>query len=297
MHYNLLDFKITDHFRQRAYERYNVNDTELQQFLLDNSPIHDVNISLVNGRITALSDKGNMFILDVNRKLLLTVYPSVNPAIANSNKELFDAQLASLIQISTLKTAQDMMQAIIDNTTKLAQNIHKLQTESIQNLSIDILQDIQQDMSMLKTTMRIISQETGHYTKHQAMLDDKKNEPTHEPTPKEMNIKVENSGIKQKEIIIDEPIQQTHYDKEQAINSALIRDKQILKDILTSKDKVKLHNWLTMHTSQQVATHAAKLLKESCTQTTLELGLRPQLNLVKYNQFKTYLQSLINKRT
>lgn len=294
MHYNLLDFKITDHFRQRAFERYNVDDTELQQFLLDNSPIHDVNISLVNGRITALSDAGNMFIVDINRKLLLTVYPSVNPAIANSNKELFDAQLASLIQISTLKTAQDMMQAIIDNTTKLAQNIHKLQTESIQNLSVDILQDIQQDMSMLKTTMRIISQETGHYTKHQAMLDDKQNE----ATPKEIDSNIENQGITQKTIISNEPKQhQTNYDKEQAINSALIRDKQILKDILTSKDKVKLHNWLTMHTSQQVATHAAKLLKESCTQTTLELGLRPQLNLVKYNQFKTYLQSLINKRT
>lgn len=292
MHYNLLDFKITDHFRQRAFERYNVDETELQQFLLDNSPIHDVNISLVNGRITALSDAGNMFIVDVNRKLLITVYPSVNPAIVNSNKELFDAQLASLIQITTLKTAQDMMQAITDTTTKLAQNIHKLQTESIQNLSIDILQDIQKDMAMLKTTMRIISQETGHYTQHQALLDDKKNE----PTPKEMNVKVENSGIKQKETIIDEPIQQTHYDKEQAINSTLIRDKQILKDILTSKDKVKLHNWLTMHTSQQVATHAAKLIKESCTQTTLELGLRPQLKLVKYNQFKTFLQSLINKR-
>lgn len=234
-----------------------------------------------------------MFIVDINRKILLTVYPSVNPAIANRNKELFDAQLASLIQISTLKTAQDMMQAIIDNTTQLAQNIHKLQTESIQNLSMDILQDIQQDMSMLKTTMRIISQETGHYAKHQAMLDDKQNE----ATPKEIDSNAENQGITQKAIISNEPKQpQTHYEKEQAINSALIKDKQILKDILTSKDKVKLHNWLTMHTSQQVATHAAKLLKESCTQTTLELGLRPQLNLVKYNQFKTYLQSLINKR-
>lgn len=290
MHYNLRDFKITDHFRQRAFERYNVDDTKLQQFLIDNSPIHDVNISLVNGRITALSDAGNMFIVDVNRKLLITVYPSINPAIANRNKELFDAQLASLIQISTLKTAQDMMQAIIDNTTKLAQNIHKLQTESIQNLSIDILQDIQQDMSMLNTTMRIISQETGHYTKHQTTLDEK------DLTPKELDLDVENQGMNQKAIISDEPKQQTHYEKEQAINSALIKDKQILKDILTSKDKVKLHNWLTRHTSQQVATHAAKLLKESCTQTTLEFGLRPQLNLVKYNQFKTYLQSLINKR-
>lgn len=159
---------------------------------------------------------------------------------------------------------------------------------------MDILQDIQQDMSMLKTTMRIISQETGHYAKHQAMLDDKQNE----ATPKEIDSNAENQGITQKAIISNEPKQpQTHYEKEQAINSALIKDKQILKDILTSKDKVKLHNWLTMHTSQQVATHAAKLLKESCTQTTLELGLRPQLNLVKYNQFKTYLQSLINKRT
>lgn len=288
MHYNLLDYAPTEHFKERAKERYGIGESQIEQFLKENTPANDTNTSTQPGRITVMSSIGNIFALDINNNTIVTVFKGMTSEIAKGYQHWFDTELSRLIQTAELLTAKSYANEIQDNTIRLNSNIEKLQHASVADLSPSILDEIQEDMAVVKTTFNLLSRQNNYYHRHK-----------HLDTVDMTNSKHTNHKPISNETTTNEMTQNTKENIKPpsgVTNGALLTDKLILKEILEAEDKVAINNWLTRNAKSQVASYTANMIKGSCTKTELEAGLKSQMAVVTHNNFKKFLKSVLATR-
>lgn len=282
MNYNLLEFAPTEHFKERAKERYGVEESQIEQFLKENTPANDTNTSTQPGRLSVMSSAGNIFAIDINNNTIVTVFKGMSAEIAKGYQHWFDDELSRLVQTAELLTAKSYANEIKENTKRLNLNIEKLQHESVADLNTEILDEIQEDMAVVKTTFNLLSRQNNYYHRHKNM--DKTEVVTVKSTsqvPSQPETTTNKNEIKPPSGIT---------------NNALLTDKIILKDVLEAEDKVAVNNWLNRNANSQVASYTSKMIKGSCTKTELEAGLKSQMSLVAHNNFKTFLKSLLATR-
>lgn len=282
MNYNLLEFAPTEHFKERAKERYGVEESQIEQFLKENTPANDTNTSTQPGRLSVMSSAGNIFAIDINNNTIVTVFKGMSAEIAKGYQHWFDDELSRLVQTAELLTAKSYANEIKENTKRLNLNIEKLQHESVADLNTEILDEIQEDMAVVKTTFNLLSRQNNYYHRHKNMdktdvmtVKSTSQVPSQQETTNNKNEIKPPSGI---------------------TNNALLTDKIVLKDVLEAEDKVAVNNWLNRNANSQVASYTAKMIKGSCTKTELEAGLKSQMSLVAHNNFKTFLKSLLATR-
>lgn len=282
MNYNLLEFAPTEHFKERAKERYGVEESQIEQFLKENTPANDTNTSTQPGRLSVMSSAGNIFAIDINNNTIVTVFKGMSAEIAKGYQHWFDDELSRLVQTAELLTAKSYANEIKENTKRLNLNIEKLQHESVADLNTEILDEIQEDMAVVKTTFNLLSRQNNYYHRHKNMD------------------KTEVVAVKSTSQVPSQPETTTNKNEIKPpsgiTNNALLTDKIVLKDLLEAEDKVAVNNWLNRNANSQVASYTSKMIKGSCTKTELEAGLKSQMSLVAHNNFKTFLKSLLATR-
>lgn len=174
--YNLENFTPTQHFLDRAKERFGIKTNEqLQKFIKDNNIVTDSGLTPTSNRESTLSRHGNMFIIDPKTQSIITVYKSITPVIAERKRMQFQDKLDTIIRESQVSTAKDYLSEIRDNFQRLYFNAMELINTPEQSLFAQIenpetefskIEQIYKDVTVIKTTLNLLSKQTNFYEQH-----------------------------------------------------------------------------------------------------------------------------------
>ena len=322
--YKLENFTPTDHFRERALERFGIQtDEELFQFIQDNNEVHDSGLTPTSSRQSTLSRQGNMFILDTNTNKLVTVYKSISPIIAERKKDEFQTKLNTIIRESQVSTAKDYLAEIKENIQRFylnAMNLINDQEESliyqISNPEIEFnkIEDIYKDMTIIRSTLNLLSKQTDFYEQHKMNYESKTTiEEPQQWSPKQTmslddfkdskyEVKTFNLNELPKtglfnayETILEKQTENNLPEdyKPKVSNNDLISDKDILKDYLEGPDRVIINNWFSKQGKSPLGSQVNKAIKSGYTQTQLESLVKSQLSIIHFNKFKNILKDTL----
>lgn len=316
--YKLENFTPTEHFRERALERFGIQtDEELFQFIQDNNEVHDSGLAPTSNRESTLSRQGNMFILDTINNKLVTVYKSISPAIAERKKDEFQAKLNMIIRESQVSTAKDYLSEIRENIQRFYLNAMNLINEQEESLMYQIsnpeiefnkIEDIYKDMTIIRSTLNLLSKQTNFYEQHK--LNYESNTTIEEPQQWSPTQSMSLDEFKDSEHLLtpDGTIQLEPYPvyyeensqenlptdyKPKVSNNDLISDKDILKDYLEGPDRVIINNWFSKQGKSPLGSQVNKAIKSGYTQTQLESLVKPQLSIIHFNKFKNVLKDTL----
>lgn len=324
--YKLENFTPTEHFRERALERFGIQtDEELIQFIHDNNEVHDSGLTPTSNRESTLSRQGNMFILDTINNKLVTVYKSISPVIAERKKDEFQAKLNMIIRESQVSTAKDFLSEIKENIQRFylnAMNLINEQEESliykISNPEIEFnkIEDIYKDMTIIRSTLNLLSKQTNFYEQHKMNYESKTSieEPQQWSPTQSMSLdEFKDSKYEIKtfnlndvgetkvftpdySLLISEQTKENNLPedyKPKVSNNDLISDKDILKDYLEGSDRVIINNWFSKQGKSPLGSQVNKAIKSGYTQTQLESLVKTQLSIIHFNKFKNVLKDTL----
>ena len=324
--YKLENFTPTEHFRERALERFGIQtDEELIQFIHDNNEVHDSGLTPTSNRKSTLSRQGNMFILDTINNKLVTVYKSISPVIAERKKDEFQAKLNMIIRESQVSTAKDFLSEIKENIQRFylnAMNLINEQEESliykISNPEIEFnkIEDIYKDMTIIRSTLNLLSKQTNFYEQHKMNYESKTSieEPQQWSPTQSMSLdEFKDSKYEIKtfnlndvgetkvftpdySLLISEQTKENNLPedyKPKVSNNDLISDKDILKDYLEGSDRVIINNWFSKQGKSPLGSQVNKAIKSGYTQTQLESLVKTQLSIIHFNKFKNVLKDTL----
>jgi hypothetical protein len=173
--YKLEDFTPTDHFLQRAKERFGIKTTEeLQRFIQENNIVANSGLAqTIAANKAVLSRQGNMFVIDTKAHVIVTVYKSITPVIAEKKRLEFHNKLNSIIREAQFTVAKDYLAEIKDNFYRLyfnAMEIIHLSENFVQNGDLeegfDKIEQIYKDVAVIKTTLNLLSKQTTFFEQH-----------------------------------------------------------------------------------------------------------------------------------
>lgn len=324
--YRLENFTPTDHFKERALERFGIQtEEELMQFIYENNEVHDSGLTPTSNRESTLSRQGNMFILDTNLNKIVTVYKSISPAIAERKKDEFKSKLNAIIRESQVSTAKDYLSEIKENIQRFylnAMNLINEQEESLiyqisnPELEFNKIEDIYKDMTIIRSTLNLLSKQTDFYEQHktnyesQTIIEEpQKWSPTQSMSLDEFKdskyeVKTFNLNDIQEtkvftpdySLLISEQTKETNLPedyKPKVSNNDLIFDKDILKDYLEGPDRVIINNWFSKQGKSPLGSQVNKAIKSGYTQTQLESLVKSQLSIIHFNKFKNVLKDTL----
>lgn len=324
--YKLENFTPTEHFRERALERFGIQtDEELIQFIHDNNEVHDSGLTPTSNRESTLSRQGNMFILDTINNKLVTVYKSISPVIAERKKDEFQTKLNMIIRESQVSTAKDYLSEIKENIQRFylnAMNLINEQEESliykISNHEIEFnkIEDIYKDMTIIRSTLNLLSKQTNFYEQHKMNYESKTSieEPQQWSPTQSMSLdEFKDSKYEIKtfnlndvgetkiftpdySLLISEQTKENNLPedyKPKVSNNDLISDKDILKDYFEGSDRVIINNWFSKQGKSPLGSQVNKAIKSGYTQTQLESLVKSQLSIIHFNKFKNILKDTL----
>lgn len=324
--YKLENFTPTDHFRERALERFGIQtDEELMQFIQDNNEVHDSGLTPTSNRESTLSRQGNMFILDTINNKLVTVYKSISPVIAENKKNEFQDKLNMIIRESQVSTAKAYLSEIKENIQRFYLNAMNLVNEQEESLIYQIsnpelefnkIEDIYKDMTIIRSTLNLLSKQTNFYEQHKMNYESKTTieEPQQwSPTQsmsldefKDSKYEIETFNLNDVRetkvftpdysLLISEQTKENNLPedyKPKVSNNDLISDKDILKDYFEGSDRVIINNWFSKQGKSPLGSQVNKAIKSGYTQTQLESLVKSQLSIIHFNKFKNILKDTL----
>lgn len=324
--YKLENFTPTDHFRERAFERFGIQtDDELIQFIQDNNEVHDSGLTPTSNRESTLSRQGNMFILDTINNKLVTVYKSISPVIAENKKSEFQDKLNMIIRESQVSTAKAYLSEIKENIQRFYLNAMNLVNEQEESLIYQIsnpeiefnkIEDIYKDMTIIRSTLNLLSKQTDFYEQHKMNYESKTSiEETQQWSPtksmsldefKDSKYEIKTFNLNDVgetkvftpdySLLISEQTKENNLPedyKPKVSNNDLISDKDILKDYLEGPDRVIINNWFSKQGKSPLGSQVNKAIKSGYTQTQLESLVKTQLSIIHFNKFKNVLKDTL----
>lgn len=325
--YKLENFTLTDHFLQRAKERFGINTTEkLQQFIQENNIVTNSGLAqTIAANKAVLSKQGNMFIIDTKAHVIVTVYKSITPVIAEKKRLEFQNKLNSIIQEAQFTVAKDYLAEIKDNFYRLyfnAMEIIHLSENFVQNGDLeegfDKIEQIYKDVSVIKTTLNLLSKQTTFFEQHKIdyvssvevaeedkwasakimslnkfqdsdykiLTFDANNISKTEPfSPNYKKLFLESA----KEVNLPEDY------KPKVSNEKILSDKIILKDYFNGKDRTTINNWFSKQGKSKLGSQVIKSIKAGQNQVQLENLVKSQLSIIQFNKFKNLLEDALKK--
>ena len=325
--FDLTKFKHSPHFEERALERFNVTSLQMKAFLKENSPVYDTHLSPIENRKQTLSKNGIMFILDVDKKEIVTVYKSISPQIAQTKQASFQNELNQMIAKYQVATAQEYFQAISENINRFNNLSQILMTSDPKHLNFNIVEQVFKDVTVIKSALKLLSKQNDFYQEFSNNYDplkylnfsDLDDLDEHFDTPKSFTPlpKMTETSVTEQltlnEVIIEpqklrvktvEPKElsvktettnnPTDY-KPKISNKQVLKTEKPLKEILDGSDKQQINNKLTQFGQSKLAQNVMKAIKQGITKSELLKLIKPQLKVIDYQQFTSMLGSLLKK--
>ena len=325
--FDLTKFKHSPHFEERALERFNVTSLQMKAFLKENSPVYDTHLSPIENRKQTLSKNGIMFILDVDKKEIVTVYKSISPQIAQTKQASFQNELNQMIAKYQVATAQEYFQAISENINRFNNLSQILMTSDPKHLNFNIVEQVFKDVTVIKSALKLLSKQNDFYQEFSNNYDplkylnfsDLDDLDEHFDTPKSFTPlpKMTETSVTEQltlnEVIIEpqklrvktvEPKElsvktkttnnPTDY-KPKISNKQVLKTEKPLKEILDGSDKQQINNKLTQFGQSKLAQNVMKAIKQGITKSELLKLIKPQLKVIDYQQFTNMLGRLLKK--
>ena len=325
--FDLTKFKHSPHFEERALERFNVTSLQMKAFLKENSPVYDTHLSPIENRKQTLSKNGIMFILDVDKKEIVTVYKSISPQIAQTKQASFQNELNQMIAKYQVATAQEYFQAISENINRFNNLSQILMTSDPKHLNFNIVEQVFKDVTVIKSALKLLSKQNDFYQEFSNNYDplkylnfsDLDDLDEHFDTPKSFTPlpKMTETSVTEQltlnEVIIEpqklrvktvEPKElsvktkttnnPTDY-KPKISNKQVLKIEKPLKEILNGSDKQQINNKLTQFGQSKLAQNVMKAIKQGITKSELLKLIKPQLKVIDYQQFTSMLGRLLKK--
>ena len=325
--FDLTKFKHSIHFEERALERFNVTSLQMKAFLKENSPVYDTHLSPIENRKQTLSKNGIMFILDVDKKEIVTVYKSISPQIAQTKQSSFQNELNQMIAKYQVATAQEYLQAVGENINRFNSVSQILMTSDPKHLNFNMVEQVFKDVTIIKSALKLLSKQNDFYQEFSNNYDplkylnfsDLDDLDEHFDTPKSFTPlpKMTETSVTEQltlnEVIIEpqklrvktvEPKElsvktQTNNNptdyKPNISNKQVLKTERPLKEILDGSDKQQINNKLTQFGQSKLAQNVIKAIKQGITKSELLKLIKPQLKVIDYQQFTTMLGSLLKK--
>lgn len=313
--FDLTKFKHSIHFEERALERFNVTSLQMNTFIKENSPVYDTHLSPIENRKQTLSKNGIMFILDVDKKEIITVYKSISPQIAQTKQASFQNELNQMIAKYQVATAQEYLQAVGENINRFNSVSQILMTSDPKHLNFNMVEQVFKDVTIIKSALKLLSKQNDFYQEFSNNYDplkylnfsDLDDLDEHFDTPKSFTPlpKMTETSVTEQltlnEVII-EPQKlrvktQTNNNptdyKPNISNKQVLKTERPLKEILDGSDKQQINNKLTQFGQSKLAQNVMKAIKQGITKSELLKLIKPQLKVIDYQQFTTMLGRLL----
>ncbi len=315
--FDLTKFKHSIHFEERALERFNVTALQMNTFIKENSPVYDTHLSPIENRKQTLSKNGIMFILDVDKKEIVTVYKSISPQIAQTKQASFQNELNQMIAKYQVATAQEYLQAVGENINRFNSVSQILMTSDPKHLNFNMVEQVFKDVTIIKSALKLLSKQNDFYQEFSNNYDplkylnfsDLNDLDEHFDTPKSFTPlpkMAETSVTEQSTLneVIIEPQKlrvktetnnnPTDY-KPKISNKQVLKTEKPLNEILDGSDKQQINNKLTQFGQSKLAQNVMKAIKQGITKSELLKLIKPQLKVIDYQQFTTMLGRLLKK--
>ena len=325
--FDLTKFKHSIHFEERALERFNVTSLQMNTFIKENSPVYDTHLSPIENRKQTLSKNGIMFILDVDKKEIVTVYKSISPQIAQTKQASFQNELNQMIAKYQVATAQEYLQAVGENINRFNSVSQILMTSDPKHLNFNMVEQVFKDVTIIKSALKLLSKQNDFYQEFSNNYDSLKylnfsdldDLDEHFDTPKSFTPlpKMTETSVTEQltlnEVIIEpqklrvktvEPKElsvktettnnPTDY-KPKISNKQVLKTEKPLKEILNGSDKQQINNKLTQFGQSKLAQNVMKAIKQGITKSELLKLIKPQLKVIDYQQFTNMLGRLLKK--
>ena len=315
--FDLTKFKHSIHFEERALERFNVTSLQMNTFIKENSPVYDTHLSPIENRKQTLSKNGIMFILDVDKKEIITVYKSISPQIAQTKQASFQNELNQMIAKYQVATAQEYLQAVGENINRFNSVSQILMTSDPKYLNFNMVEQVFKDVTIIKSALKLLSKQNDFYQEFSNNYDplkylnfsDLDDLDEHFDTPKSFTPlpKMTETSVTE-ELTLNEVIIEpqklrvktqtnnnpTDY-KPKISNKQVLKIEKPLKEILNGSDKQQINNKLTQFGQSKLAQNVMKAIKQGITKSELLKLIKPQLKVIDYQQFTNMLGRLLKK--
>ena len=315
--FDLTKFKHSIHFEERALERFNVTSLQMNTFIKENSPVYDTHLSPIENRKQTLSKNGIMFILDVDKKEIITVYKSISPQIAQTKQASFQNELNQMIAKYQVATAQEYLQAVGENINRFNSVSQILMTSDPKHLNFNMVEQVFKDVTIIKSALKLLSKQNDFYQEFSNNYDplkylnfsDLDDLDEHFDTPKSFTPlpKMTETSVTE-ELTLNEVIIEpqklrvktqtnnnpTDY-KPNISNKQVLKTERPLKEILDGSDKQQINNKLTQFGQSKLAQNVMKAIKQGITKSELLKLIKPQLKVIDYQQFTNMLGRLLQK--
>ena len=315
--FDLTKFKHSIHFEERALERFNVTSLQMNTFIKENSPVYDTHLSPIENRKQTLSKNGIMFILDVDKKEIITVYKSISPQIAQTKQASFQNELNQMIAKYQVATAQEYLQAVGENINRFNSVSQILMTSDPKYLNFNMVEQVFKDVTIIKSALKLLSKQNDFYQEFSNNYDplkylnfsDLDDLDEHFDTPKSFTPlpKMTETSVTE-ELTLNEVIIEpqklrvktqtnnnpTDY-KPNISNKQVLQTERPLKEILDGSDKQQINNKLTQFGQSKLAQNVMKAIKQGITKSELLKLIKPQLKVIDYQQFTNMLGRLLKK--
>ena len=315
--FDLTKFKHSIHFEERALERFNVTSLQMNTFIKENSPVYDTHLSPIENRKQTLSKNGIMFILDVDKKEIITVYKSISPQIAQTKQASFQNELNQMIAKYQVATAQEYLQAVGENINRFNSVSQILMTSDPKYLNFNMVEQVFKDVTIIKSALKLLSKQNDFYQEFSNNYDplkylnfsDLDDLDEHFDTPKSFTPlpKMTETSVTE-ELTLNEVIIEpqklrvktqtnnnpTDY-KPKISNKQVLKIEKPLKEILNGSDKQQINNKLTQFGQSKLAQNVMKAIKQGITKSELLKLIKPQLKVIDYQQFTNMLGRLLQK--
>ena len=325
--FDLTKFKHSIHFEERALERFNGTSLQMNTFIKENSPVYDTHLSPIENRKQTLSKNGIMFILDVDKKEIVTVYKSISPQIAQTKQASFQNELNQMIAKYQVATAQEYLQAVGENINRFNSVSQILMTSDPKHLNFNMVEQVFKDVTIIKLALKLLSKQNDFYQEFSNNydplkylnfsdlddLDEQFDTPkSFTPLPKmtETSVteqltlneviiepqKLRVKTVEQKELSVKTETTNNPTDyKPKISNKQVLKTEKPLKEILDGSDKQQINNKLTQFGQSKLAQNVMKAIKQGITKSELLKLIKPQLKVIDYQQFTNMLGRLLQK--
>lgn len=291
--FQLTDFEPSSHFIQRANERFGIPTGigDIKKFLKDHSPVYNTGIMSFNGSIQTRSKDGSIFVLNQDTMKLITTYKGVSPQIGESIQQKFNSEITTLVNKYQLTTAQKYLKDISSEIEQFIQSSQAVMNNDVSELSVESLNNVYKNIAVIKTTLNMLTKQNEYYQNHLLSLlnnDTLQNQKTIS-IPTTETVETPTEPVKKQEI--NHP---TDY-KPRIANKTILNNDKPLIDFLDGQLKLKINNKLAKLGYAPLASKVLKDIKANITKNDLMKKIKPQMKLIDYNNFHSYLNQELSK--
>ena len=163
----------TDHFAQRAQERFEVNEDSLSKWVgrqIASLTIYDSTVEQRPEEKKYVSDYGVIFVCNTIEQKFITCYEAKDIIIEGKkvtihdyNVDLFREEVENLARKYCLKDAKEMLCSVEDHIHKFHVISQKLISGRLTKYNYDLIINLIDEFHVIKSAMRVIETKRGDF--------------------------------------------------------------------------------------------------------------------------------------